>query len=242
MVLLSVILIKGSVMNHYGIIQPDFVEALSVPVQRIARVLVEEAEISDDDYKLITDVLDTTYIHELYAPDFADNIKELIRAGHPDVLESNKAAYLGLWIRMGAKHPIISEKAWFDLVGGYIYPNVNYPVGNIDGIMVNNYGLEWMPIIGGKFVVKGKEILIKLGSFVPLYGMLWSIGAYTWLLVITIIISIKNHRECLNEILLFILMATLLIAAPVVDFRYGYAIVMTMPMWLQRLCGITVKG
>ena len=59
--------------------------------------------------------------------------------------------------------------------------------------MINSYGLEWMPIIGGKFVVKGKEVLIKLGSFVPLYGMLWSIGAYAWLLVITIILLIKNH-------------------------------------------------
>ena len=81
-----------------------------------------------------------------------------------------------------------------------------------------------------------------MGSFVPLYAMIWSIGAYTWLLVITIIISIRNHRECLNEILLLILMATLLIAAPVVDFRYGYEIVMTMPMWIQGLCGIIVKG
>ena len=241
-VLLSVILIKGPVMNHYGIIQPDFVESLSIPAQMIARMLVEEAEISEDDYKLITDVIDTTYIHELYAPDFADNIKELIRSGHPDVLESNKAAYLGLWMRMVAKHPIISEKAWFDLVGGYIYPDVNYPVGNIDGVMSNSYGLEWMPIIGGKLVVKGKEILIKLGSFVPLYGMLWSIGTYTWLLVITIIISIINHKEFINELLLLILVGTLLIAAPLVDFRYGYAIVMTMPMWIQGLCGIIVRG
>ena len=241
MVLLSVILIKGSVMNHYGILQPDFVEALSVPVQRIARVLVEEAEISDDDYKLITDVMDTTYIRELYAPDFADNIKELVRAGHPDVLESNKAAYLGLWIRIEAKHPVISEKAWFDLVGGYIYPDVSYPVGNIDGIMSNSYDLQWTPIIGGKYVIKGKEILIKLGSFVPIYGMLWSNGAYTWLLVIAIIISIKTHREYLNELLLLMLVGTLLIAAPVVDFRYGYAIVMTMPMWIQGLCGIIFR-
>ena len=149
-------------MNYFGIPQADFVESLSVPAQKIARVLVEEAEISEDDYRLITDVIDTTYIHELYAPDFADNIKELIRAGHPDVLESNKAAYLGLWMRTMAKHPIITGKAWFDLVGGYIYPDVKYSVGDIDGIMGNSYGLEWMPIIGGKFVVKGKEILIKL--------------------------------------------------------------------------------
>ena len=91
------------------------------------------------------------------------------------------------------------------------------------------------------FLVKGKEIIIKLGSFVPLCGMLWSIGAYTWLLSITMVILLKTHREYLNEILLLMLMVSLLSAAPVVDFRYGYAIVMTMPMWIQRLCGIIIR-
>ena len=184
-----------------------------------------------EDRELIEKVIDTTYIRELYAPDFADNIKELIRAGHPEVLENNKAVYLGLWIREVLRHPIISVKAWYDLVGGYIYPDFSYEVGNIDGIMNNTFGLYWKPLIAGKIIIKVKEILIKLGSFVPLYGMLWSIGTYTWLLIISLFVSIKKNKSVLCKILLMSIIFTLLIAAPVVDFRYGYLLVMTMPLW-----------
>ncbi len=234
-VFLTVIVIKGPVMKAFGVGQPDFVESLSVPAQQIARVLVEDEDFSDGDMQLIRDVIDTTYIKELYAPAFADNIKELIRAGHPEILEANKGAYFGLWFRTVTHHPVLAVKAWFDLVGGYIYPDVIYGVGDVDGIMFNTYGLEWMPIIGGKLIVKGKEILIKLGNFVPLYGMLWSIGAYTWLLVIALLASIKMHKDCLCKALMLLLTSTLLIAAPVVDFRYGYAVVMTMPIWIGSL-------
>ncbi len=230
-ILAAVFAIKGPVMEYYGVVQPDFVESLSVPVQQIAAIIVSGADISNEDRELIEKVIDTTYIRELYAPDFADNIKELIRAGHPEVLENNKAVYLGLWIREVLRHPIISVKAWYDLVGGYIYPDFSYEVGNIDGIMNNTFGLYWKPLIAGKIIIKVKEILIKLGSFVPLYGMLWSIGTYTWLLIISLFVSIKKNKSVLCKILLMSIIFTLLIAAPVVDFRYGYLLVMTMPLW-----------
>ncbi len=234
-VFILVIIAKGPLISAFGVAQPGFVESLSVPTQQIARVLVEEAEIPRKDYELISAVMDTSYVNELYCPEIGDNIKELIKAGHPEVIENNKGVYLGLWARTVRRHPVITARAWFDMLGGYIYPDVPYNVADADGIMGNSLGLQWTPLIGGKIVVKGKEILIKLGSFVPLYGMLWSIGAYTWLLVIVIILSIKNKGEVLSKLLLLMLIASLLIAAPLVDFRYGYAVVMTMPVWVMGI-------
>ncbi len=238
-----VALIKGPVMNGAGVIQPDFTESLSLPLQQIARVLVDEKEVSSNDMELIEAVIDTTYIKELYAPDFADNIKELVRAGHPEVLEENKSDYLGLWIRLFFKHPIEYVRAWYDLEGGYIYPDVNYEVGNIDGIMSNSYGLTSTPLIGGKVVIKTKEILIKLGNFVPLYGMLWSAGTYFWLLVISTVVALKGNdkkRVIISWLMPIAITLTLLIAAPVVDFRYAYGSVMTMPLYVS-ICGMIIR-
>ena len=63
--------------------------------------------------------------------------------------------------------------------------------------------------------------------------MLWSIGTYTWLLCIVTIVCLLRKRPVLCKLLLIMQILTLLIAAPVVDFRYGYAVVMTMPLWIS---------
>lgn len=233
-----ILFVKGPVMDNESIGQPDLTESLAVPIQMLTKVIVNDRALTDREKEMVDAVIDTTYIHELYAPDFADNMKELVRAGHPEVIENNKMEYLGLWFRLFAKYPADYIKSWYDLVGGYIYPDFSYEVGNIDGIMGNDYGLVPTPKIGGKVVVKGKEILIKLGSFLPLYGMLWAIGAYTWAMVICLGVMIKTGRGRDTGIIYampMLIIFTLLIAAPVIDFRYGYSIVMTMPLWLASL-------
>ena len=233
-----ILFVKGPVMDNANIGQPDLTESLAVPIQMLTKVIVNDRALTDREKEMVDAVIDTTYIHELYAPDFADNMKELVRAGHPEVIENNKMEYLGLWFSLFAKYPADYIKSWYDLVGGYIYPDFSYEVGNIDGIMGNDYGLVQAPKIGGKVVVKGKEILIKLGSFLPLYGMLWAIGAYTWAMVICLGVMIKTGRGRDTGIIYampMLIIFTLLIAAPVIDFRYGYSIVMTMPLWLASL-------
>ena len=225
-----VVVIKGPVFDAFNVASPDFTESLSVPLQQVARVLVEDGNVSDEELALIDAVIDRTYVKELYAANYADNIKELVRAGHPDVLEANKGQYLGLWFKLFLKNPGLYVKAWYDLTGGYIYPDVAYSVGDVDGIMSNDMGLYASPIIGGKFI-KIKEILLKLGDFMPIYGMLFSIGAYFWGLLITLIVAVRKKRNITIHILMLLIVATLLIASPVVDFRYGYAYVLTMPIW-----------
>ncbi len=225
----TVLLIKGPVFDAAHVKGPDFVESLSLPLQQIARVLVDDGAVSPDDLDMIDKVIDRTYIKELYNSGYADNIKELVRAGDVAALEDNKQDYLRLWIRLLLKNPGEYIKAWFDLEGGYIYPDVAYKVADADGIMPNDLGLYPTPVIGGKFI-KVKEILIKLSDFMPLYGMLFSIGAYAWGLVFTFIVAIRKKRMPLPHLLMLLLLCTLLIAAPVVDFRYGYAYVLSFPI------------
>jgi len=229
--ILVVFIIRIPVFGAFNIKGADFTESLSVPLQQVARVLVNERQIDAEDMELIDKVIDRTYIRELYAPWFADNIKELVRAGNPHAIENNKTEYFGLWLRLGLKYPGDYIDAWFDLTGGYIYTNVNYMVAEADGIMRNKHGLTWSPIIGGKFI-KVKEILIKLQDFMPIYGMLFTAAIYTWALAASFIYAVRRRKPVLLQTLMLLLVATLLIAAPVVDFRYAYAIVMTWPLWL----------
>ncbi|MCR5670105.1 MAG: DUF6020 family protein [Butyrivibrio sp.] len=232
LVIAVVLLVKGPVFTAFSVEKPDTAESLSVPLQQIARVLVNDRELDENELALIDAAIDRTYIKELYAPDYADNIKELLRAGDQNAISSNKMAYFRLWADIGLKYPKDYIDAWYDLTGGYIYPDFSYAVGDVDGIMNNDYGLKWLPKIGGKAVVKGKEIFIKLGSFIPVYGMFFAAGAYTWALVISFIAALKNKRNVSVHILLILLTGTLLIASPVVDFRYVYALVFSFPLWM----------
>ncbi len=231
-----VFLIKGPVFESMAVKEPDFTESLSLPLQQVACVLVNDGRVDDNDLEMIDEVVDRTYIDQLYAPNFADNIKELVRAGNPSVIENNKGGYFFLWLRIGAKNPGLYLKAWFDLEGGYVYPDVAYIVGDVDGIMSNSMGLYSAPVIGGKFI-KVKEILLKLSDFMPLYGMLFSIGAYFWGLVLCSALSAKKEGLQPVNILMLLVVATLLIAAPLVDFRYGYSYVCTMPLWVAQAFG-----
>ncbi|MBO5624006.1 MAG: hypothetical protein J5959_20540, partial [Butyrivibrio sp.] len=136
-VVISVALVKGPVFSNLGIVGPDFVESLSVPSQQIARMYIDDVISDEEDISLIQSAIDTTYIKDLYAADYADNIKELIRAGHPEEIENNKRRFLKLWLKQVRNNPKEALKAWYDLEGGYIHADTSLRVADMDGIMVS---------------------------------------------------------------------------------------------------------
>ena len=236
LVILTAGIIKGPVMTAAGITQPDFIESCSVPLQQIARVVVDSKPLTDGQDTLIHQVIDTTYIKQLYAADFADNMKELVRAGHEDYLTAHKAQYFRLWLALGVRYPGTYLEAWAELTKGFWFPDVSYETGNIDGVITNSAGVTATPLIAGPVVIKGKEILRKLGDFIPLYGLFFSMGTYTWLLLLSAL-TIWKRRACRRQLLQLLpslcLLFTLLIATPVAtEFRYAYPVVMTMPLWI----------
>lgn len=194
MVIITAGVVRGPVMDAFGVEEPDFIESCSVPLQQITRVIVDSKPLTDDEQELISNVIDTTYIKQLYAANFADNMKELVRAGNEDYLVNHKAEYLKLWATLGIKYPGTYLQAFVELTKSYWYPDINSDPGDIDGIIANNTGVYSTSIIGGHFIVKAKEILLKLGAFIPGYGLLFSMGMYTFLLIILscIILSFKR--------------------------------------------------
>lgn len=184
---------------------------------------------------MVHQVIDTTYIKDLYAPGFADNMKELVRAGNPDYLASHKSDYLELWLSLGLRYPGDYLDAYIDQTIGYWFPDAAYTVGDIDGIIPNETGVYSQPLIAGAFVVKIKEILIKLGDMLPLYGLLFSMGAMFWALLIcmAIVILKKEYRRILLFLPGFAIILTLFIATPVSsEFRYAYSLAYTLPLYL----------
>ncbi len=232
-------ILRGPVMRAAGVIQPDTIESLCVPLQQVSRVLADKKEISKEQKELLSCVIDLDAVPSLYNAGFADNMKELVRAGHEEYLDEHKAQFFRLWLDLGRRYPGTYLCALADLTEGYWFPENNYETVTIDGVFGNDIGLSWQPKLGGPFV-KFKEISLKLGNFVPVYSLLWSAGTYTWLLIIcaALLFEMNRTRTARQKGLLlflpcFALLLTLFIAVPSAsEFRYELPVVLVSPLFI----------
>lgn len=234
--LLLCVLIKYPVMNHFQVTQPDLIESLCIPTQQIAAVLCNDRELTAEERGLIESVVDLTYIKELYNPTFADNMKELVRAGDQEYLASHKKEFFKLWISLGLRYPGDYLNAYIQQTYGYWYPDSFYLVAEAEGVSATELGVSTRHLIGGPLVVKGKELAIKLGSIVPIYGTLWSMGVACWVLLFSMgtVLVRRETRKLLCYLPSVLLLFTVLIATPVAtEFRYVYFMVYSMPFYLM---------
>ena len=223
-------------MNRAHVIQPDLIESLSIPTQQIAAVLCNDRELSEEQLSLIENVVDLTYIKDLYNPTFADNMKELVRAGNQSYLSAHKKEFLKLWIALGLAYPGDYLQAYIDQTYGYWYPDSFYLVAEAEGVSGTGLGVSHTPLIRGPLVVKGKEIAVKMGSMLPIYSLLWSMGVIFWILIFCIGNAFvrKEKAKLIYYLPSLSLYLTVMIATPVAtEFRYVYFMVFSLPLYLM---------
>ena len=118
-----------------------------------------------------------------------------------------------------------------DQTKGYWYPMEPEQVVYF-GITENEDGLSSKAVLKGPVVIKLHEILSKLYTIFPLYGILYSMGGMFWLFLLLMAISLRNKNKSAwtAGIPLFFLMLTVFIAVPLVaDIRYGYPLLVSIP-------------
>lgn len=233
-------LIKGPVMTYADVKPGEFAYKLCVPLQQIARVVYDGCELTDDEIAQIEKINDFSYIKENYQKHGADNMTSWVSYGNQEYLEQHKAEYLGLWLKIGLRYPGKYVQAFVDLTKGYWYP---MDPGQVVfyGITQHETGLESQAVFSGPVVVKIHEILTKLYTIFPIYGIMYSMGALFWAFVISMAISFRNtnHGVWIAGIPLLLVMVTLFVAVPLVaDLRYAYPLVIAIP----SIAAITFKN
>ena len=235
LILLCAAVVKYPVMSAFHVEQPDFIESVSIPMQQITAVICNDRALMDEETALIEKVVDLTYIRDLYNPGFADNIKELVRAGNQDYLVAHKKDFFSLWLHLGLRYPVDYLTAYIKQTYGYWYPDSFYLVAEAEGVSATDLGVSHTPLIGGPLVVKGKEIAIKLGGMVPIYGTLWSMGVACWILLFSIctVLIRREYHKLICYLPSITLLLTVLVATPVAtEFRYVYFMVLSLPFYL----------
>lgn len=234
-VLAAAVLIKGPVSDAFGVERPSFTESLSIPLQQIARVVSEDRPLSPAEKDLIDRVVtDSALIPDYYNPSLSDPVKALVTYNNADAITESPADYARLWVQLGLKYPADYVKALIDQTKGYYFP-APADLRTNEGISPNEAGLLWPHLLPGQLPVKISEILLKLPDIVPLYGILWSIGAFFWaVLFLSGFQLLYGSKKYLILYLPFIgTILTLLTAAPVAsDLRYAYPLFLAMPFLL----------
>lgn len=177
-----------------GISDGSVREMLSVPFQQTARYVKYHAdELSDEDIKTIDYVLNYDTLAERYKPEIADPVKN----------EYNKytktkdlIAYFKIWFKGLVKHPETYIDATLNNIYGYIYPNDHnwYIYSTYDTRVTKNKLVRYH----FNDLVGLRNILTVYGNifpYLPIIGLLASIGANTWLLLILSAYLITNKKK-----------------------------------------------
>jgi len=217
----------------------DFVEALAVPFQQVARVVATGCPLAADEEVLLSELFDLELVKEKYNPNTVDPIKfETFRYRNKEYLKENALQYMGLWLKLGVKYPGVYLQAWVEETKGYW--NGGYPYY----IYIHHMGENEMGFIqtgGQNMIGKMFDALFRYIERPVVLQPLYSIGLCIWLIMISVFLCIRQRREqYVIAIPILVLIAGLWIGTPVyAEFRYAYPAFTSVPM---IVCAAVFEG
>lgn len=191
-------LFNGVIVPALGVSPGRTEEMYCIPFQQTARYVKEYGnEVTKEEKQVISEVLDYDKLAESYNPEFVDPVKSLYvkDASNEDIIN-----YFKVWWQQFLKHPIVYIEATLNGTYGYFYPNkTEYREG------LGSYSITEDPQINdGKFNINMMEALQSLrevldnGAYVvrgiPVIGLLFSNGTYTWLVLLGIVLILQKNR------------------------------------------------
>lgn len=230
-VIVAAFVLKHSVLSALNVTQPDTVEALSMPIQQIARVVAEEGNITPRDRALLSEVIDVERIADEYDPGISDPIKQLIRDfGNQDYITENKGEYALLYLRTFVRNPLKYVLAWVDGTCGYWNSGYNYWVWYWD-VENNDHGIT--RIVGSEGMLHFMDDYLWLFYNNRVLQVFTAMGFFVWILLLVLAVNISDDNRCgiIACVPVFAILLSLLISSPVFsEFRYMYALFCALPV------------
>lgn len=215
-------------------------EALSVPIQQLARVYDEEGEegFQQEELELLYQAASVEVLQG-YAPMISDDVKIFLQ--FDEAVIKNKKAYLRLWLEVGLRHPKKYIAAFLDNTYQAWYPGTSviiYPEsGKIDYLEIKGFDtVKKTPKIPWLYEIYDKIARKFYYQKIPILRLLFSIGAMFWVTIFTFSYGIWKRDEGITAALLLILCfcATCLLG-PVVLVRYYLCLFYIFPVCIAFL-------
>ncbi|MFX3617528.1 MAG: DUF6020 family protein [Sporolactobacillus sp.] len=229
----------GPIYNLLHVEQGDMREALSIPIQQIARAMRDDPKkITSSEKQTIYEIIPKEGL-EQYNSRTSDPVKATFRT---DILKKDPLKYVRTWVNIGIKCPQAYINGFLSTNFGFWYPDMIYP----DPVTNHQYMQNWMAYIPESHVYVPQHSLfpafhpfinyfIYKTSFqkVPVISMLFNEGFAFWILAFTAALCFYIRKPILLVpfVLYFGLWITLLLS-PVVLLRYAYPIMIAEPLMI----------
>ena len=204
-------------------------EMYSVPFQQTARLVKEHGdEIPLEDREVIDKILAYDKIAQKYEPELSDKVKATYKKySSPEEMSD----YLAIWAKWLFIHPDTYIQATMNNCYGYFYPEAKSWIA---------YKEITPP--GKRYGVSSPKILSPMRRFtnsipeivrnIPLFGLIESIGFYTWLMILSIayLIYIQKNKIIVLYTPLLVLLLTCMVSPANTMMRYIYPMVLSVPI------------
>lgn len=241
-ILISVIIynsfVQPLIYKKIDLIDGSIREALSVPIQQLSLTIIKHGdEIDKEDKEFIEKIQNLSFaeIKEGYIPEMSDPIKNKFEY---EPSKEDLSHYFKIWFKYLFKHPISYVDAYLNNFYGYFYPDrIEYKDG-LGWYLCHNTSqvdVHFNP----KFEVQRSSIE-QFAYFlrnVPVIGIFYSTGIYTWFLIIIFSYLMYNKKYKYLLILVpSILSLVVCCLSPVGAYiRYSQPIMANMPLLLCLL-------
>lgn len=210
----------------------NYVEALSIPLQQVARVVHEQQDLSDQELAALEEIFDLDVMAESYTPYLSDPIKyNALRRERMDYMKAHGWEYLKLYVKIGLRYPAVYLKAWIEQTKGYWNAGYDYWVYALEcnegGISKGIYRTEESAV-----VAKWYNAWLRFWDESTFFQCTSSIGLFVWGVVALYLINMwKKRKEQILFVPLLVVLIGLWIGTPVfAEFRYAYPIVVSFPL------------
>lgn len=180
-----------------GISEGSIREMLSIPFQQTARLAYEDEDaFSESDIEIIDKILGFDDLGDRYNAELSDPVKNEF---NKNTTTEDLKEYFKVWSKGLVNHFDVYVDATLNNIYGYFYPNAHnwYLYSNYNSTVTDDdlVDFHYNDLSGLR------DILVFIGNifpYIPVIGLLSSIGFNTWfLIIITIYIGVKKYRKYL---------------------------------------------
>ena len=204
-------------------------EALSIPLQQIARVVKNhKEELSQKQIEEINKFFKCENIGEKYIPTLSDPVKNEF---NNEYFKEHKVDLIKIWFELMKKYFPDYVASFISNSYGYYYPEAKHWVAN-RFMEPNDLGIEQTKLIEGNIVTKWDSLIER--REIPIISMFFSIGFCFWVMIAAMGYKIytKEYKFIIIYIPIIALWLTCLASPVFCEFRYIYSMFTTIPIYV----------
>lgn len=235
--ILCFVLINGYIYDKFDIKPGDPKEALSIPIQQIARVAnIHRGEISPEVRARIDHFIPFDKAAERYNPRWADPVKDHFRTNN---YIADKGEFFTLWLDLLKSYPTDFANAFLTLNLPYWYPDSLTPDPFSKRMYIETYAWKHTAYSFKRLSRLPKllsiyEAAADFSAFknIPFVSFLMSPSAPLWLILTSLLmLHIRHRRTAAAAFIPSLMLWATYIAGPVSNFRYIFPIFALYPLF-----------